>query len=83
MSGKDLETKAALGFADSNAVKGITRMATHGSSTARHATLSFLGERDLAEIRDSVDEIDAVYGAALDAIVPAVLVALTERPRAA
>jgi len=58
-------------------------MATHGSSTSRRLPREFLDLEDLIRIRASADEVDAFYGASLDVLSPALLVSLTERPRAA
>ncbi|HKT17038.1 MAG TPA: hypothetical protein VJR47_03280 [Stellaceae bacterium] len=58
-------------------------MATHGSSTSRRLPREFLDFAELVRIRGSADEVDAFYGASLDALSPALLVALTERPSAA
>lgn len=58
-------------------------MATHGSSASRRLPREFLDLEELIRIRGSADEVDASYGASLDALTPALLVALTERPSAA
>ncbi len=58
-------------------------MASLGSSISRRLPNAFLDEEDVTRIREGADEVDATYGAALDAIAPALLVALTETSRAA
>lgn len=50
---------------------------------SRPAQSTFLGEQDLRCLRRQAEEIDAAYGEALDALAPAVLARLTERPHAA
>ena len=47
------------------------------------AESAVLGEQELRWLRQQAEEIDAAYGEALDAIVPAVLASLTDRPHAA
>jgi hypothetical protein len=58
-------------------------MARLGSSISRRVRKAFLDRADLNRIREAAEEIDAAYGALLDMLAPALLVALSERSRAA
>jgi hypothetical protein len=46
-------------------------MAQPGSSISRRVANAFLSDRDVARIREMAEEIDAAFGAALDALRPA------------
>jgi hypothetical protein len=58
-------------------------MAHPGSSISRRVADAFLTDRDLARIREMAEEVDAAFGAALDALRPVRLAIAGARGRAA
>jgi len=58
-------------------------MAHPGSSISRRVADAFLTDRDVARIREMAEEIDAAFGAALDALRPVRLAIAGARSRAA
>jgi len=58
-------------------------MASFGASFLQRMQNAFLDDDDIIRIRETAEEIDAAYGALLDMLAPALLVALTKRTRAA
>lgn len=81
--GKELATIYAHIAATLSEEQGTNKMAELAALKSGHAQNAFLDQQDLILLRQQADEIDAAYGETLDALLPASLIRLTERSRAA